>query len=164
MNMATRKETHQRKSRKKPLVAAIVAVGLLAGSAQAYAVTQNTSLLALVKSGIASIQSLFLKKTDDDLAALKDKYRNEVNGIADDAANKMMNGLSEYEKSEIGRADQAIGAHLNDVRNQLQSAIDQESAGVKKAITDRVDKGIADTNAELDKELEKALDNKLKQK
>lgn len=146
---------------KRKLLILATALLFMTGTAKIYAEANDTSLIALLKEGIQRIGSVFIAKSDQDMANLKEKYKTEIGKLVDDINRSASNDLSTHEKKEIQRADQELKTYLNDVKQQTTEQSNLETENVKKQITDNVNRNIADIQNELKADLEKQLQEKL---
>jgi uncharacterized protein YicC (UPF0701 family) len=147
---------------KKKFIVPLITVCFIFTGINVYAAALNTNILEIIKNGYAMVQSYFIQSTDNEFNNIQDESEADIQQYINSATDKSISNIQQHMNNEIQRANSEVNAHIDDMKNELETVMASEENNTKKQITNEVNKNIEEVKSTLDKDLEKILKEQLK--
>lgn len=148
---------------KKKILMAMIVVTLLLGGVQVYAATfLDSNIISLITDGVNSIKSFYTTTANTETEKLNKQYKEKIGQYVNDKTNQVIKDIETHKTSEINRANQELNTYFNNMKNETDTVVNGQVKQAKDSITTTVNAGIQNSKAEMLKELEKQIKEKLK--
>lgn len=148
----------------KKVIAGVLGTAIMFSGATVYATTAlDTNVLNLIRMTVGHVGGLFTSEAQKEVKNFADAKKNEMNQYIDVRTNQAIDELQSTKTSEVSRAKGELTLYYNDVKNETDRAFTTETNKVKAEIKNATDHEIANGKVMIDGEVEKALEEKLKE-
>lgn len=150
---------------KKKMISIASFLFIFSFSTHIYASTVlDSNLIDLIKLQVNNISSVFIEETADDMETIETKYLNETIEFVSSKTDSILIDLETHKNDELSRSTSELDAFMNQLENETNSVISEETEIAKNKITERVDSDIENIQNEILKQLEKEIKENMNKK